>query len=51
LDGNLAKTEPKLLRYRLLHTAAGIVHGQRKTFIKITASWRWAAQLAAAFHA
>jgi hypothetical protein len=50
LDGDLAKTEPKLLRYRLLHTAARILHGQRKTFIKITASWRWAPQLAAAFH-
>jgi len=49
LDGNLAKTEPKLLRYQLLHTAARIVHGQRKTFIKITTSWRWATQLAAAF--
>jgi hypothetical protein len=35
LDGPLAKAEPKTLRYRLLHTAARIVRGQRKRKIKI----------------
>ena len=30
LHGTLAKAEPKTLRYRLLHTAARIVRGQRK---------------------
>lgn len=30
LHGPLAKAEPKTLRYRLLHTAARIVRGQRK---------------------
>jgi Transposase DDE domain group 1 len=49
LTGDLAKAEPKRLRYRLLHTAARIVHGQRRTMIKIAASWPWADQLAAAF--
>jgi len=33
LDGPLAKAEPKTLRYRLLHTAARIVRGQRKRTI------------------
>jgi len=49
LDGALAKAEPKLLRYRLLHTAARIVRRGRRIFIKIAAGWPWADQLAAAF--
>jgi hypothetical protein len=49
LDGALAKAEPKLLRYRLLHTAAQIVRRGRRTFIKIAAGWPWADDLAAAF--
>jgi hypothetical protein len=49
LHGVLAKAEPKKLRYRLLHTAARIVHGQRRTMIKLDADWPWAAPLAAAF--
>jgi Transposase DDE domain group 1 len=35
LDGPLAQAEPKTLRYRLLHTAARIVRGQRKRKIRI----------------
>jgi hypothetical protein len=42
-------TEPKTLRYRLLHTAARIVRGQRKRKIKIPETWPWAHELAAAF--
>ena len=49
LDGALAKAEPKLMRYRLLHTAARIVRRGRRIFIKIAAGWPWADQLAAAF--
>src|SRR4051794_35868993 len=30
LDGNLALAEPKRLRYRILHTAARLVRGQRR---------------------
>ena len=51
LDPSLTDAEPKTLRYRLLHTAARIVHGQRKRKIKIPDTWPWAADLAAAFHA
>jgi len=47
LDGPLARAEPKTLRYRLLHTAARIIHGQRKRKIRIPATWPWAQQLAA----
>jgi Transposase DDE domain group 1 len=45
LDGDLAKAEPKTLRYRLLHTAARIVRGQRKRTIRIPTTWPWADQL------
>jgi hypothetical protein len=51
LDGALAKAEPKTLRYRLLHTAARIVRGQRKRKIKIPRTWPWADPLAACLHA
>jgi hypothetical protein len=47
----LAAAEPKTLRYRILHTAARIVRGQRKRKIKIPESWPWAHELATAFHA
>jgi hypothetical protein len=46
----LAKAEPKLLRYRLLHVAARLVHGQRRTKIRIDSGWPWAEQLAQAFY-
>jgi hypothetical protein len=51
LDGGseLAAAEPETLRYRLLHVAARITRGQRKTWIRIQATWPWATQLAAAF--
>jgi hypothetical protein len=49
LHGPMATAEPKTLRYRLLHTAARIVRGQRKRTIRIPASWPWASQLAACF--
>ncbi|MGI5133186.1 IS1380 family transposase [Pseudonocardia sp. CA-107938] len=49
LDGHLAKAEPKTLRYRLLHVAARITRGQRRTFARIQQSWPWATDLATAF--
>ena len=49
LDGPLAKAEPKTLRYRLLHTAARLVRGQRKRKIKIPETWPWARELEACF--
>ena len=35
--------------YRLLHTAARIIHRGRRTTLKIAAGWPWADQLVAAF--
>jgi Transposase DDE domain group 1 len=49
LDGPMAKAEPKTLRYRLLHTAARLVRGQRKRKIKIPQTWPWARELEACF--
>ncbi len=49
LDGPLAGAEPKTLRYRLLHTAARLVRGQRKRKIKIPETWPWARELEACF--
>jgi hypothetical protein len=48
-DTGLARTEPKALRYRLLHVAARLTHGQRRLRLRIDRHWPWAAQLAAAF--
>jgi hypothetical protein len=45
----LAKAEPKALRYRLLHVAARLVRGGRRTRLKIDRTWRWATNLAQAF--
>jgi len=49
LEGDLAACEPKTLRYRLLHVAARITHGQRRRWLQIADNWPWRHQLAAAF--
>ena len=49
LDGTLAKAEPKTLRYRLLHVAARLTRGQRRTYLRIDAHWPWRHALATAF--
>jgi Transposase DDE domain group 1 len=49
LDGEPALAEPKRLRYRLLHTSARLVHGQRRRQLRIPSTWPWATQLSAAF--
>lgn len=49
LDGQLAKAEPKRLRYRMLHTAARLAFHGRRAQLKLQATWPWANELAAAF--
>jgi hypothetical protein len=49
LDGELAKAEPKRLRYRLLHTAARLVFHGRRAQLRLQRTWPWAGELAAAF--
>ena len=49
LDGDLAKAEPKRLRYTLLHAAGLIARTGRQTRLRIAAGWPWANQLVDAF--
>jgi len=50
LDGELAKAEPKRLRYRLLHVAARVAFHGRRGRLRLQHDWPWACELAAAFH-
>jgi hypothetical protein len=50
LNGELARAEPKRLRYCQLHTAAIIVTNARRRWLRIAAGWPWADELVAAFN-
>jgi hypothetical protein len=45
----LAACEPKALRYRLLHVPARLTHSARRRWLRIPATWPWAAAVAAVF--
>jgi len=49
LTGELAKAEPKRLRYRLLHLAARLSFHARSATLRLPGTWPWAPELAAAF--
>jgi len=49
LTGELAKAEPKRLRYRLLHVAGRLAFHARSARLRLPACWPWAAHLADAF--
>ena len=49
LDGELARAEPKRLRYRLLHIAARLAFSARKAKLHLPAAWPWTEALKAAF--
>jgi hypothetical protein len=49
LSGDLAKAEPRTLRYRLLHTAARLAFTARGAILHLPSTWPWATQLTAAF--
>jgi len=49
LDGDLARAEPKRLRYCLLHTAGHIVTSGRRRRLRLSDSWPWGQRLVAAF--
>lgn len=49
LTGELARAEPKTLRYRLLHAAGVIARTGRRTRLRIAANWPWARDLLNAF--
>jgi hypothetical protein len=49
LDGELAKAEPKRLRYRLLHVAGRLAFSGRGAKLRLQRTWPWATDLAEAF--
>jgi hypothetical protein len=49
LQGELAKAEPKRLRYTLLHCAGRLVRSGRRVWLRLQSSWPWSKALAAAF--
>jgi hypothetical protein len=49
LDGELAKAEPKRVRYRLLHVAGRLAFSGRRAKLHLQGTWPWAAELLAAF--
>jgi hypothetical protein len=49
LEGELARAEPKTLRYRLLHAAARVVRRARRVILRLPARWPWAEELAGAY--
>ncbi|TGD89142.1 IS1380 family transposase [Mycolicibacterium sp. CH28] len=46
----LARAEIATFRYRVLHVAARITRSARQLRLRIDATWRWAAQIATAWH-
>ena len=50
LDGELAKAEPKRLRYRLLHVAGRLAFSGRRAKLHLQSTWPWTGDLLAAFH-
>src|SRR5208282_10908 len=50
LDGEIAKAEPKRLRYRLLHIAGRLSFHSRKAKLHLQHTWPWARELAAAYN-
>jgi len=49
LDGELAKAEPKRLRYRLLHVAGRLAFSGRRAKLHLQRTWPWVNDLVAAF--
>jgi hypothetical protein len=49
LDGDLARAEPKRLRYTLFHTAGHIITTGRQRICRLADDWPWTNELVAAF--
>jgi Transposase DDE domain group 1 len=43
--GELARCEPRTLRYRILHIAARIIRSARHVELRLPATWPWSRQL------
>jgi hypothetical protein len=49
LDGELARAEPRTLRYRLLHVAARLTRAAPRLWLRLPAQWPWTRQLDTAY--
>jgi hypothetical protein len=49
LDGDLARAEPRTLRYRLLHVAGRVTRTARQHQLRLPAHWPWADQTQSAY--
>jgi hypothetical protein len=49
LDGELARAEPRTLRYRLLHAAGRLVHTAGVVLLRLPEHWPWTPELATAY--
>jgi hypothetical protein len=49
LEGELARAEPKRLRYALLHTAGVVAHSGRRARLRLAQGWPWSDELVTAF--
>jgi Transposase DDE domain group 1 len=49
LDGQLAKAEPKRLRYRLLHVSGRLAFSGRRAKLHRQNTWPWVTELKSAF--
>jgi hypothetical protein len=49
LEGELARAEPKTLRYKILHAAARLTHSGRRRRLKISPTWPWATAITTAW--
>jgi hypothetical protein len=45
----LARAEPKTLRYRIFHAGGRLVSGGRRRLLKIAATWPWAGDIITAW--
>ena len=48
--GELARCEPRTLRYRILHIAARIIRSARRVELRLPANWPWSRQLLRGLH-
>ena len=48
-SGDLAKAEPKTIRYHVLHVAALLVSRGRTITLRLDETWPWSSDLANAF--
>jgi hypothetical protein len=49
LDGDLAATEPKGLRFKMLHVPARLVRRGRRRQLRLPGRWPWADQIVEAY--